>query len=371
MRGIFLIAVNDLRLFLKERTAYFWLFGSPLLFAFFLGFANRGPGAPASPRPPVVIENQDHGYIGAIFVQELGAQGLTISTQKENAELGVRIPEDATERIQSREPVKLTVFQAQDAQDDARMLVLAKIIRALIAVNSYFLESAAAPFSEPALRAAQAHPNPVRLNSSFASRRPMPHGHQQSVPGVLVMFLMMNLLIFGGATLAGERREGVLKRMLAQPIQVHQLVLGKVGGLILLGGVQAGTLLAFAALALRIDFAGQLPLLLLVSLVYTAVAAACGVLAGSLIAREDKIVAICVLASMVMAALGGCWWPLEIVPDHLRLVGHLFPSAWAMDAFHQLISFGGGLQDVLKPLAVLLLYAAAATAAAIRFFRAG
>ena len=50
MRHILLIAFNDLRLFLREKSGYFWLFGSPLLFAFFMGFANRGPGSPSSPR---------------------------------------------------------------------------------------------------------------------------------------------------------------------------------------------------------------------------------------------------------------------------------------------------------------------------------
>ena len=33
MKRILLIAKNDLFLFLKEKSAYFWLFGAPLLFA--------------------------------------------------------------------------------------------------------------------------------------------------------------------------------------------------------------------------------------------------------------------------------------------------------------------------------------------------
>jgi ABC-type multidrug transport system permease subunit len=57
---------------------------------------------------------------------------------------------------------------------------------------------------------------------------------------------------------------------------------------------------------------------------------------------------------MVMAALGGCWWPLEIVSRPLQLVALAFPSGWAMQALHGVISFGHGLWGVLPSLLALL-----------------
>jgi ABC-type multidrug transport system permease subunit len=370
MNLIWLIAMNDLRLFLREKSGHFWLFGSPFLFAFFMGLANRGPGDPANPRPPVLIENHDQGFIGKVFLTELGAQGLSISTNKDDiAERGLRLPANTTEQILAKKPIKFEMFQKNGSGEEAGMLVEAKIIRALIALNSYFLENAGS-ISEQSLRASLQKPNPVRLNASFATRKPIPSGNKQSVPGVLVMFIMMNLLIFGGATVAYERREGVLKRLLVQPISLRELVLGKILGLIFLGAVQIMVLLLAAKFAMGLNFAGNLPLVILTTLVYASVAAAAGVLIGSLVSRDDKIVALCVLASMVMAALGGSWWPLEIVPPNIRLLGHIFPSAWAMDALNQLISFGGGLREIATSLAMLFGYVLAASAAAIRFFRA-
>lgn len=98
-------------------------------------------------------------------------------------------------------------------------------------------------------------------------------------------------------------------------------------------------------------------------------AASLGVLIGSLVVNEDKTIGLCVLASMVMAALGGCWWPMEIVPETMKIIGHLFPTAWAMDSLHQLISFGGGLQTVLVPLGVLALFAVMANAGVAKVLR--
>lgn len=50
-------------------------------------------------------------------------------------------------------------------------------------------------------------------------------------------------------------------------------------------------------------------------------------------------------------------WPLEIVPESVRTLGHLTPHAWAVDAWVELLSRGGGLADIAGYLAILALYA--------------
>jgi len=370
---VLLIAFNDLQLFLREKSSYFWLFGTPLLFSIFMGFANRGPGTPSNPRPPIQIENKDRGFLGKLFVEELGVQGVTVQTNDAagRAERALRIPADLTEQVLAKKPVKLELLDTKGSRQEAGAMVEVKVVRALVAMNGYLLEQGgSAPPTEEVLQKLQQKPNPVQLKASFATRKPLPAGPQQAVPGIMVMFIMMNLLIFGGTTIAEERREGVLKRLLASPLSTHELVVGKIAGSFLLGVVQIAVLLIAGKLLMRMDFAGNLGWVIVTSLIYAWAAGALGLLIGSIISREDKVVAICVLASMVMAALGGSWWPLEIVPDNVRLAGHLFPTAWAMDALHQLLSFGGGLAEIWKELSILSGYALASSIAAIRFFRA-
>jgi len=70
-----------------------------------------------------------------------------------------------------------------------------------------------------------------------------------------------------------------------------------------------------------------------------------------------------------MAALGGCWWPLEIAPSAIKGVAFCLPTGWALEALHQLISFGSRFGAVLKPLAVLLGFGIAANLLAARYFR--
>ena len=98
MNHILDIGHTDLRLFLRHKSVYVWLFVMPLAFVYFMGFANRGPGDPANRKPPVLIENQDTNFLGKVFLEELGAQGMWLldPTNRQSAARGIRIPPDFT-----------------------------------------------------------------------------------------------------------------------------------------------------------------------------------------------------------------------------------------------------------------------------------
>ena len=373
MNRILLIAKNDLWLFLKEKSGYFWLFGAPLLFAFFMGL-NRGPGSPSNPRPELLLENNDTGFMGKIFVEELGVQGFRVikANEGDKSQRGVRIPTNFTANILGKKPVKVEFFNAKNNGADASALTEARLVRALISINSDLVELSGETnaITEETLRRVLARENPVKLDATFGSRRPIPAGYNQSIPGILVMFVLMNLLIFGGTTVASERREGVMRRFMVHPISKLQLVYGKIAGLLGLALVQIAYMLFVSMLLMKFRIGAQFFPVLVVLLVYAWAAGSLGVLIGSLSSRDDKIVGICVLSSIVMAALGGCWWPLEIVPDKVRMFAHITPPAWAMDALHQLISFGGSWREIAPALLILAAFGAVANALAIRFFRA-
>lgn len=376
MRRGFQIGHNDIRLFLRSKAGYVWLFLVPFVFVFFMGNAFRGPGAPANPRPGVLVENRDTNFLGTLLMEELGAQGMRLieKSKSNEAERGIRIPADFTSKVLNKEPTKIGFFQVEGSRPESAFLIELRVLRAVIALNSHLLElalpgDAVNPINEADLRSVARRQNPVVLKAEFAGRDPIPSGFNQSLPGTLVMYLMMNLLIFGGASIAEERTNGVLKRLAVYPIRRWELVTGKVYGRFLLGCVQAAFLLLLGKFVFGVNIGQNLGGLLLTLCLYSWVAASLGVLIGALVENEDKTIGLCVLASLVMAALGGCWWPLEIVPDTMKTIGHLFPTAWAMDALHQLISFGSGTVEIAAKLGVLALFAAAANVGAAKMLK--
>ena len=90
---------------------------------------------------------------------------------------------------------------------------------------------------------------------------------------------------------------------------------------------------------------------------------------GSVLKKEELIVGVSVLMSNMFAALGGCWWPAEIVPPAFRTLGMVSPAYWAMDVFHKVIFFGKGFDAVWPNLLVLLAFTAVFMALALRFFK--
>jgi hypothetical protein len=53
----------------------------------------------------------------------------------------------------------------------------------------------------------------------------------------------------------------------------------------------------------------------------------------------------------------------------MKVVAHCLPSGWAMDALHQLISFGGGFAEAKGAIGALALFGLAFNLAAARWFR--
>ena len=75
------------------------------------------------------------------------------------------------------------------------------------------------------------------------------------------------------------------------------------------------------------------------------------------------------LLTMVMAALGGAWWPIEVTPGWMQAIQKAVPAGWTMDAMHRLISFGDAPHTVLPHLIALLIAAGAIAWGAARVFK--
>lgn len=371
MKKIFLIGHLDLRIFLKDRTGYFWLFVAPALFVFFFGFANRPPGDPSNPRPGVLIENRDTGGLGEVLITEMGQQGLAIlePAERDQARRGIRIPEDFSARLRAGERVDVEFFKIEDSQEAVEFMVELRLIRALLSMNTHLfrfvVEGGELDSIDPEELAGRlAGEDPVSLTVEWGSRKPLPHGFNQTLPGTLVMFLLMNLTIFGASSISQLRLSGVIKRMAVYPMGKWQLVTGKIYGLFLLAVIQIAVFLLLGEFVFSVHISHNPVGISLVLFLFSWMAASFGVLIGAYVTSPEKTYGICIGGSLVMAAFGGCWWPMEILSDGLNRFGHLFPTAWAMDALNQLISFGADIRHIVMELVILFLFAAASHALA-------
>src|SRR5439155_1065398 len=71
------------------------------------------------------------------------------------------------------------------------------------------------------------------------------------------------------------------------------------------------------------------------------------------------------IAIMTMAAVGGCWWPIDLEPDWMQRAALAFPTTWAMEAYNDLMIRRQPAGTALGATAVLLAYGAVYLAAGL------
>jgi ABC-type multidrug transport system permease subunit len=108
---------------------------------------------------------------------------------------------------------------------------------------------------------------------------------------------------------------------------------------------------------------------LLLLLAYTTMCSAMAVAFASVARTESQALAAGVILTNLLAAIGGCWWPVEITPKWMQQAALLLPTGWAMDGLHKLISYGDSPASVVPHLLALAGATAVAGYVAVKRFR--
>jgi ABC-2 type transport system permease protein len=383
---IYRIASNDFRLTWKERGVILWMFVMPLAFILFFGMSFGGGGG-ARPRASLTIENRDGGFLAAELIEALRSENLSVTDSLPEGVEAIRtliVPEDFTRRVLGKEPVTLLLSRANDADIEASEAVSVAVFRGLLRVVAGLIEVEAAALGRDdehfAVRGdslvgslwdfaagREGELDSIRLSldrirsrealvavaASRAGRaREIPSGFQGSVPGNLVMFVLM-AMVFSGTAITAERVGGILRRLGMTPCGKGEVVLGKLFGRMAVAGIQIVFLLVVGRFAFRINLGQSIPALVILMLAFAFCTGSFSLLFGSLFRNPDQVTGLAIITSLAMAALGGCWWPLEVVSRTFRIIAFCLPTGWAIHGIHRVISFGYGLDAVLLNILVL------------------
>jgi ABC-type multidrug transport system permease subunit len=386
LRAMLLIAANDFKLTLKARGVILWTFAMPVVFMLAFGLAFRGTSGGVQ-KARLTVDDRDSGFLSRALVGELRREPLDVVDSLATGEKAIRtlvIPEGFTRSMLDRRRITLTLvkeggsnMQAGEAVNAAIYRCLMRVASPLIEIEAGMLERGtkgfsfkgdslagsllAASLADPGLldRVAarvdslRAEPSVVTLRSTEAGKlRQAPSGFQSSVPGNLVMFVLMTM-VFSGAVITMERHTGVLRRYAYTPAGKTVVLLGKLLGRMFIAFVQIAFLLLVGKLVFHISLGTSTGALVLVMTMFAFCTGAFGMFFGSLFRNMEQVAALSIIATMTMSALGGCWWSIELVPRAFKIAAFFFPTGWAMDGIHKIISFGYGMSAVAMNVAVL------------------
>ncbi len=198
---------------------------------------------------------------------------------------------------------------------------------------------------DPALSLKKVFPE----NYQFAST---PDTYQQTVPGYAVMYVFF---IIAGMTssIRAERLNGTFRRLLSTPVSRTELVAGKMLATMLVGFTQVIFLFIVGAVLFKLGL-GRDPLAFLI---LTGALVAAATTLGLAVSTTSLKGAGLAAPLIIAALLGGCMFPIDLMPPFLRSLSYAMPHSWALNGYLSLMVRGLGLQEVLPQIGALLGFA--------------
>ena len=177
------------------------------------------------------------------------------------------------------------------------------------------------------------------------------------IPGYLVMFVFFGAAL-SAETIVRERQNHTLERLLAGSVRRESILGGIFAGTAAKGLIQILIFWLLGILAFNTDLGLSPAAVIILSVLMVIMSSAFAVMLATLVKTERSAGSIAVLSSLALAPLGGCWWPLFILPKWMQFIARITPHAWANAGFNKLMLFGADFNAVVPEMIALVGFAA-------------
>jgi len=167
---------------------------------------------------------------------------------------------------------------------------------------------------------------------SFSFTGSAPQGVVPYIKGSIAVSMMVFALMIAGmsnlpASIAGDRANGLLAKLISMPIKPYKDFTGRISAVITLS-LLAAALVIIIGLALGARFAGtgvQIPQAIGFIFLVICASAGVGLIAGTLIKNLQGAIMTGVGIAVVTSALSGLFAPYEVLPVPLQTFARVYP----------------------------------------------
>jgi len=188
------------------------------------------------------------------------------------------------------------------------------------------------------------------------------------IPGYLVMFVFFAAAV-GAETIVRERQNRTLERLLASSVKRASILGGIFAGSAIKGLVQIIIFWTVGILVFKVDLGLSPAGVIILSILMVLMSAAFAVMLATLARTRRSAASLAVITSLVLAPLGGCWWPSFLYPDWIQNIARITPHAWATEGFNKLMLFGADFGAAVPQMLALLGFAVVFGVIAVWRFR--
>jgi ABC-2 type transport system permease protein len=178
------------------------------------------------------------------------------------------------------------------------------------------------------------------------------------VPAMIGTLTMLQTLLLTALSVARERENGTFDQLLVTPFRPLELLAGKALPSILIGFVQATTILLVAQLWFRIPFAGSFSTLYVGLTLFLLAAVGIGLFVSSVVATMQQALLFTFVLVLPFTLLSGLATPISSMPRVLQYITLVNPLRYAIDLTHRVYLEGATLVELhadLWPLALISL----------------
>lgn len=382
MKLAFIIAMKDIKLRLRDRSAIIQAFVAPFILATIISFAFGD--SQGNFKPTYAIANLDKGPIADTFikvvddvpqfrvVQFADKTAVRKKIDSGEASAGFVIPQGFSAAVAAppatqgngaglQPHVAITVIQSPDAQIASAVgRAIAEGFAAQVDSNrlAFFTALSAAGTPNPQLLATlsqrvAAARLPIFLKDAKIGVKAIKPAAYFG-PSMAIFFLFFTVQ-FGAKSILIEKHEGTLARLSASPARPLTIILGKAISVFFIGlaslltlvlatsfilGAKLGDPIAVAAICIAIVFAAMCITAMVITLTKSE-------------QQADSIGSLVVLG---LTLLGGNFIPISQAPELFRKLSLLTPNGWALRSFTDLVADGGGITTILPALGAILAF---------------
>ena len=361
MTALIALTIANIKSYVRDRAALFWTLAFPLIFIFMFGFIFQGGGGSGVTLGWV----DDDGSPAATLLRSAfeAQDGITLTVTDQDDALDkmkqgqvdavIVVPEGYGQAIEAATtgasaPSNLVVYT-----DPSRQNLVASVYQAVGSVLGVVNLGGRPPLVVPRAETLQSE------NLNFIS---------YFVPSMLGLSVMQ-VGIFAAVPLVADREKLILKRLAATPLRRWQLVGSNVLMRLLIALVQAVIIIGVGVLIFGVKVTGPFPLPVVFVVMGALTFLALGYVVASFASTEDAANGMTSVIQFPMMFLSGTFFPIDQMPDVLKIVARVIPLTYLSDALRQVMVGGAAFAPLWVCFVVLAGWLVVCFGIAARKFR--
>ncbi|MBF4492375.1 MULTISPECIES: ABC transporter permease [unclassified Flavobacterium] len=189
----------------------------------------------------------------------------------------------------------------------------------------------------------------------------LPNSVQHNVPA-WTLFAIFFIVIPLSINIVKEKSQGTFVRLLTNPVSNLIVIIGKTITYSLICMIQFYMMVAVAIFLFphiglpSLNIEGHLFLMSVVALFSGFAAIGFGILLGTVANTQEQSAPFGATSVIILAAIGGVWVPVFVMPKIMQIVAKSSPMNWALEAFYDVLLRNVSFVEIIPKISLLFLF---------------